>query len=363
MKLRVLRKDHTVIAIVAGMFGLGLIAINVVWPAAFGVFIAVGGVIGALMVLYEVRLTKRIAQAEFIRDLQSGFTSDANIGELWRKLLLKEAVTADDRFIVSSYLTFFETLHLLLAKGALELPLTDDLFRNRFFTAIGDKGVLDTALIRQAGAFANIHDLIETWHAYLLGNGIPIHPGYYSYVHSLTEAKGYQLTRLGPDDLPALMDLQERVIDTLTEDAWLRANTDVMLKECLTDHVALGVRHAGELVAAAVLYDGATTDENIRKYFTDDAAALGRAVNLKLVLALPEHRRAGLARALVELLEQRATDLGKGEVLCTIHPKNEPSRSLFTLLGYRRVGRVSTSYGKRDVFARPLPALSARWAR
>ena len=73
MKLRALRKDHAVTAIAAGLFALGLIAVNVLWPAAFGVFIAIGGTIGALVVVYEVRLTKRLAQAEFIRDLQTSF--------------------------------------------------------------------------------------------------------------------------------------------------------------------------------------------------------------------------------------------------------------------------------------------------
>lgn len=363
MKTRALRKKSTVTAIAAVLFGLGLIAINVLWSAAFGVFIAVGGVIGALMVIYEVRLTKRIAHAEFIRDLQSGFAADQNIGELWRKLLLKEEVTPTDRPLVSSYLTFFETIHLLVNKGVIDLSLTDDLFRNRFFTAIGNRGILDTALISQAGVFANIHDLIETWHAYLLAHGIPIPAGYYSYIKALTEAKGYEIVRLEAQDLPALLDLQEEVMEALSDKSWLRANTDVILKECLTDHVTLGVRQDGELVTAAVLYDGGRTDENIRGYSTDNETELDRSLNLKLVLALSTHRRSGLSRTLLELLEQQASELGKAEVMCTIHPKNVPSKSLFKLLGYQRVGSVNTKYGKRHVFARSLPTLDKRWAR
>lgn len=363
MKSRALRRDHTVIATAAGMFGLGLIAVNAVWPSAFTIFIAVGGVIGAFVVIYEVRLTKRIAQAEFIRDLQSGFAVDPNIGEIWRKLLLKEDIQAADRPMVSNYLTFFETLYILLAQGALELPLTDDLFRNRFFTAIGDKGILDTALIREAGAFTNIHHLVEIWHQYLLGARIPIHAGYYSYVKALTEAKGYEIVRLHETDLPALVDLQERVIRALDDSSWLRSNTDVMLKECLIDHISVGARWEGELVAVAILYDGGDSDESIRKSLFHDPAGCDSSVNLKVVLSLPEHRRAGLSRALVELLEREATELDKVEILCTIHPKNVPSKSLFKLLGYRRVGRIKTKYGGREVFARTLPTRSKRWAR
>lgn len=349
-------------AMSAGLFVLGLVAITVLWPAAFGVAIAIGGVVGALMIVYEVRLTKRLAEAEFIRDLQTGFASDANIGELWRKLLLKEEVTAGDRTLVSSYLTFFETLYLLLRKQALDLALTDDLFRNRFFTAVGDRGVLKTALVKEAGSFANIHELIGLWHDHLLAHRIPMHPGYYGYVQALAEAKGYDIEELTEQDLADLDALQSEVLGSMAR-PWLRANTEVMLKECLTSHTALGVRVDGRLVSAAVLYDGGRTGESIKRYFTDDPEALRRSINLKLILTSVEHRQRGLSRSLVELLEKRAADLGKSEVMCTIHPDNEPSQALFRLLGYRRVDRVGTSYGERLVFARTLPTLERRWAR
>lgn len=363
MKLRALRRDHVGMVVGVMLFVLGLMVINWLWPEALGVFIAVGGAIGALMVIYEVRLTKRLAQAEFIRDLQTGFASDANIGEVWRKLLLQEPITADDRAAVSSYLTFFETLHLLVNRGALDLSLTDDLFRNRFFTAVGNQGVLETALVKEAGSFANIHDLIATWHDYLLTNEIPMHPGYYGYVRALTEAKGYEIVRLGEGDLGELEQLQRDVLATMPDEAWLRANTDVMLKECLVAHITLGARQDGRLVAAAVLYDGGESDESIKHYVSDDPAQLGASINLKLVLVLPEHRHHGVARALVELLEKEAADGGKADILCTIHPRNAPSQSLFTLLGYAKVATVTTAYGKRAVFARRLPMHTKRWAR
>lgn len=363
MKLRIIRRDYVAVAIAAALFALGLVTVNMLWPAAFGVFIAIAGTIGALVVVYEVRLTKRLAQAEFIRDLQTSFSSDANICELWRKVLLDEEITGADRAMVSSYLTFFETLHLLVDKGTLDLGLTEDLFRNRFFKAVGNQGVLETALVKEAGSFANIHNLIATWHDYLLTNNIPIHPGYYGYVKAITEAKGYQITRLRDHDLQDLEVLQDEVLSTLDDRSWLRANTDVMLKECLANHVTLGARFGGQLVAAAVLFDGGESEESIKHYLTDDPGKLRQSINLKLVLALPAHRKKGLSRTLVELLEKEASDLGKAEIVCTIHPKNQPSESLFRLLGYHRVGSVSTDYGKRAVFARSLPRVDKRWAR
>jgi ribosomal protein S18 acetylase RimI-like enzyme len=363
MKLRVLRRDHIALAITAGLFLAGLIAVSSIWPAAFGIVITIGGAGGALVVIYEVRLTKRLAQAEFIRDLQTGFAGDANICELWRKLLLDEAVTAEDRPLVSSYLTFFETLHLLLSRKALDLSLTDDLFRNRFFTAVGDKGVLDTALIRQAGSFSNIHDLIELWYRHLLQEGIPIHPGYYSYVEALTEAKGYAWARLEADDLQDLLELQERVIDSLGDHDQLRANTDVMLKACLVEHTTLGLRSGGELVAAAILFDGAGGSESLRRHLRHTEADLDTSVNLKVVLVDARHRRMGLGRSLIELLEKEAVKAGKTEILCTIHPKNDASRALFDRLSYQPLGKADTTYGRREIYGRTLPDATRCWAR
>lgn len=345
----------------AVFFVFGLLMVSRFWPAAFNVVVAAAGTIAALLVVYEVRLTKRLAQAEFIRDLQTSFSSDANIGEIWRKLLLEEEITGAHRGMVSSYLTFFETLHLLIDKGNLDMSLTEDLFRNRFFKAVGNQGILETALVKEAGSFANIHDLIVKWHDHLLAHDIPIHPGYYGYITAVTEAKGYRIVRLGESDLEDLTKLQAEVLQNLEDKSLLRENTDEMLLSCLSDHVTLGVRFDDALVAAAILYDAGDSDEMIKH--RDRPKNLKDTVNLKSVLAVPAHRQKGLARTLVELLEQEAVEMGKSEVVCTIHPKNKASRSLFGLLGYRRVDSIPTSYGKRLVYARSLPPVDKRWAR
>ncbi len=373
------RREQTVVGWVALLFVLGLIGVNAVWPQGFVVFIAIGGTVGALMVLYEVRLTKQIAQAEFIRDLQTSFTSDPNITALWRKLLLGEEIRAEDRPLMSSYLTFFETIHLLEEKGALDLAIVDDLFRNRFFTAIGHPVLLRHTLVRSVGAFTNIHRLIAVWYEHLLRHRKPIHTGYYSYIRAVMEAKGFELVELDRSHVEAVTDLQRRVLTELRE-PWLRENSTEMFEECLrsvreteprteatTDddpqHHALGAMKDGTLVAAAILYDPGVGAESIKRYFTNDENQVRRAINLKLVLADPEHRRHRLGATLVKLLEQRATDLGRGEILCTIHPKNTPSSRLFRGLGYRRVGRVATSYGQRAVYGRNLQSIDAHWIR
>lgn len=356
-RLRVRRSAQAVPWVAVAVFLLVLAAAYFFWRDAFTVVLAVGGFVGALVILYEVRLTKRIAQAEFIRDLNDGFTTNENIDALWRKLLLGEEVVAADRHLMSTYLTFFETVYLLLRRHVIDFALIDDLFRNRFFKAVGDPGVQRHALIRDGSSFLNIHALIADWHGYLTHHDIRLPDGYYAYAKAKAQSRGYRIEKLDAEHLPALLELQSEVIATLTRAEWLRDNTPEMFEECLREHHVLGAWDADDrLVGAAILYDGGQGKENIRRYFTEDADALAAAINLKLVLLRPEARGGGLARALVELLEQEAIALGKSEVLCTVHPGNRPSAGLFASLGYRRRGTVRTAYGRRHVLVRPIPA-------
>lgn len=364
----------------AFIFILGLVAVNAVWPQGFTVFIAIGGTLGALMVLYEVRLTKQIAQAEFIRDLQTSFASDPNITELWKKLLLEEEIIPEDRALMSSYLTFFETVHLLQSRGAIDLSLIDELFRNRFFTAVGHPVVLRQTLVKSVGAFTNIHSLINAWYEHLINSKKPVHQGYYSYVRAVIEAKGFSVRELGTSDLGDLLDLQEHVLSALGDKPWLRSNPAQAFAECLDPkpsseasgvspdrvpgHHVVGAFRGEQLVAAAILFDAGAGNESIKRYLTgEEEDGLEDAINLKLVLADPAHRRHKLGASLIKLLEQRAYELGRREILCTIHPQNVPSARLFSGLGYRKSKKVATSYGTRHVYVRTLKTIDAHWIR
>lgn len=167
-------------------------------------------------------------------------------------------------------------------------------------------------------------------------------------------ASGYFMYRLAEADLPDLLALQAHVLSSMPNPEWLRANTEQMLATCLRDQWTYGVRHGGDLVAAAVLFDPGHGPESIRGYLAADTPASttdGSDINLKLVFARPEHRRAGLAARLVTALSEHARDLGRREIWCTIHPDNVPSRTLFTRLGYEVRGQVNTCYGPRDALS------------
>lgn len=219
---------------------IGLIAVTTFRPEWFTFVVGVVGASGALLVVYEVHHTKRIAQAGFVRDLNTAFASDPGIGALWRKLLLDEEVTRDDRPAISSYLTFFETIQLLIDRKVIQIRLVDDLFRNRFFTAVGNPQVQELALLKQAGSFTNVHRLIATWANFLRSEGVEQHAGYYSYLVARARYRGHNIRKLTLTEVDAVLTLQHRVIEALSNSDWLRKNDHPMRVDCVSSHVTLG---------------------------------------------------------------------------------------------------------------------------
>lgn len=158
------------------------------------------------------------------------------------------------------------------------------------------------------------------------------------------------LFKLDEDHFFELLDLQDRVFDTLQGRPWLRRSSAEDLMEHIEQQGVLGAQIEGELVAAAILYDGQTTNESIRGFLTDNTAHMLSSINLKAIFTSPEHRQFGLGRRLVSSLDDYVISLGKTEIACTIHRDNHPSKKLFTRLGYEHQGETVTSYGHREIY-------------
>lgn len=360
----VIRRDYALliatIMLVVGTLSL----ISALRPESFGFFVGILGTTGALLVIYEVHHTKRIAQATFVRDLNTAFTTDESISALWKKLLLDENIDKSDRPRISSYLTFFETVYLLLDRKVIDLRLLDNLFRNRFFTAIGNEQIQTMTLLSQPGTFLNIHALIKMWSEFLASQGVPQHPGYYAYIKAAAMQDGYSITQLAHQDLEKVLTLEEEVFAALPHSDWLRKNDRDVWADCLGNQLTIGaVDQDDNLVALAVLFDAGSSSESISQYLSSDNPVVTSSLNLKIVLVSPSTQRSGLARTLVELLEFETIKTRGQGLLCTIHRSNTPSKNLFTSMGYTRVGRADTKYGRRDIYLRSLALPSRKQSR
>lgn len=351
------RRNFLVLGAIFTLVVASLYILTRIFDLPFGVVVAILGAGGGLLALLEIHNTKLIAQAEFIRDLNTAFSTDQNITELWKMLLLGEPIDSSHRILVSSYLTFYETIYLLVERGILKIQLVDDLFRNRFFTAVGNPSVLDQVLTPEAASFRNVHMLIEVWAASLRKAGLPQHDGYYRYLEAITRTRGFDLERLTPRHLDELTALQDHVIASLPSGDWLRPNAVEMLAECLENHYCLAFKdQSGDLVAAGVLFDPPTKEESIAHHLQSRGIDDRDCINLKVIMVKDSAQGNGLGSILTQLLEHRARSMSKREVLCTIHRRNRPSLRMFRRLGYRRAKRgANTSYGPRDIYRLKLP--------
>ena len=75
---------------------------------------------------------------------------------------------------ISNYLTFFETMYLLLQERVIEIETLDDLFAYRFFIAVHNETIQKEKIIKTPYNFRNIFLLEKEWMEYRKRKGLKI---------------------------------------------------------------------------------------------------------------------------------------------------------------------------------------------
>lgn len=123
-------------------------------------------VLGVIVVVFELKESKDVAVGEFITNLNNSFQDNDDIKSIYKKLIKNERITEEDQCAVVEYLTFFETIYLLLDRNVLNMKFIDDLFSYRFFAAINNKDIQDMEIIKDADSYMNIYTLDYLWRNY-----------------------------------------------------------------------------------------------------------------------------------------------------------------------------------------------------
>ena len=145
------------------------------------VFEAVGLLVSLIIAIRQLGDSKEIARAQFLTELNKSFVENPEYSELYNalqdcvdgKCQYKADCEAQGKCLlsirkgtVSNYLTFFETINLLLEDGVLTLEVIDNLFAYRFFLAVHSKFVQESKIIPQPENFVNIFRLEYKWLRY-----------------------------------------------------------------------------------------------------------------------------------------------------------------------------------------------------
>jgi hypothetical protein len=125
--------------------------------------VAVTAVVGALAMWFQMKRSKDMAEGEFILTLNTSFSKTKDIRELYTKLASGRPLTEADRTAVVQYMTFFETMYLLIDRDVVDMKLLDDLFRYRFYIAVTNPQIQEMELIPDAPYYCNIYTLDHLW--------------------------------------------------------------------------------------------------------------------------------------------------------------------------------------------------------
>lgn len=144
------------------------------------VILTLTALIGSFAIFYQMKRAKDLATGEFILNLQQEFSSDANHSKLFMTCWLEieknqdEIVTQtyteneyiDYRKDILNYLTFFESMYIMVEENVLNIKMLDELFARRFFTIVNNKQIQEIDLITNYNYYINVYKLHAIWKEY-----------------------------------------------------------------------------------------------------------------------------------------------------------------------------------------------------
>lgn len=166
----------TVFIIFAVLLIIPSFLVNSVYSTIATTLVAIGG---GIAIYYQIHKESSISEGDFIRKLNSDFEKGDTL-ELSKKLfnvkehlsddkkfVLNDPITKDDRPRMMAYLTFFETIYLLLEQNVISMWEIDHLFRRRFFKCVMNSDIQKIELVRYYYGYVNVYLLYRKWMKYL----------------------------------------------------------------------------------------------------------------------------------------------------------------------------------------------------
>lgn len=144
--------------------------------SAAAVLSAVATTLGIGFLIWQIRLARRVASADFLLRLERDF---AGYVDTYQKLrphgpwAPHATGPADEADVVKlvTYLNFFGSLHIMVARGFLDLDTIDKMFAYRFFIAMHNPHTLERVIGPDRAYWGQVLDLYREWMALRHGRG------------------------------------------------------------------------------------------------------------------------------------------------------------------------------------------------
>lgn len=304
---------------------------------------ALGAIIGVILVLLELRGSRDLSQGTFITNLSDSFNNNDGIQKIYKKLEMGQPVTDDDTVDVVRYLTYFETVYVLLKKGAIDLPLIDDLFSYRFQLALRNRDIQRISLIRFDSSYCNLYRLDSLWCKYRKKESVlkAVNQNNYEIMVRGGKMKKDEIVlRIArPEDAVSIAALMRRVYDLL-DDKTLFVCDDLAYveKQIGSDGFAVVACDRNQrVIGSFVLRYPAGSDDNLGRDLALSQEELDRVVHMETAVVAPEYRGRGIQRLMLDYAE-KLIDIRRHNIfLCTVSPDNPASCKTFERSGYQCV--------------------------
>lgn len=145
-------------------------------PSVKEILISIVSFVGVFGVFFQIKKTSDLSTGEFILNLQAEFSTNENHTELFLKCWNSwkydqgKIFTEKDNLQIINYLTFFESLYIMVKNNVLTIEMLDELFGRRFFVVVNNIEIQEKELGKNYMYYLNIYRLHAMWKAYRIKN-------------------------------------------------------------------------------------------------------------------------------------------------------------------------------------------------
>lgn len=168
-----MKKWKVISGIIISAFLLGLIIYSCMEESVLKeIFIVIISLLAAVAALLQMRKSTALTTGGFILNLQEVYNGNSDFLEIfltcWADFKGEErnCDLSEKRESIINYLTFFESIYVMMEEGCLNIQILDELFGRRFFIVVNNRTVQDMELTVNGEYYTNIYKLYDIWKAY-----------------------------------------------------------------------------------------------------------------------------------------------------------------------------------------------------
>lgn len=188
--------------------------------------------VGIAAVYYQMKKARELSTGQFALSLHEEYATNGDYADLfircWDDLTHDKSSNINlenDSKNILNYLTFFESLYVMVVNRVLDIEILDEFFGRRFFVVINNRSIQELDLVKNYSYYINVFKLHSLWKEYRIANNREI------FAHDIN------ITRIDRFDKnkKVLKDLQFALIEKIKYEYDILKITNTTFKNAYND--------------------------------------------------------------------------------------------------------------------------------